>query len=339
MQVENFRIWHWVSIGVLVGLLFSALLAVRGPWFDTESLQTLEQGEFDWNALYDLHPGHKPGNQSHSAVIDEQAFIDTYRPDAPLLKDVIVHPPPTTDLTKRWWVTGKYFLATAVKDPKSGGQSVQGEWFPFKYPASEPYLPAWHNKTTVDTRRLVNELLAKKQAAAAAADPTQKFSDDDRRKLNTMKDDLDWDVSVQKRVMDGGKNHEAPDSFANVGEFLKFVSTKEPARGFTYHVAWWELKWAIWVMPAVAGILVIGFGGPLLVNVLQVMGLARYPERVREVKKPQPKAVPARVIPAAATAGVTVVAPPPQRPMTEEEKKEYGGVYYPVVKSTHKDKH
>jgi hypothetical protein len=107
-------------------------------------------------------------------------------------------------------------------------------------------------------------------------------------------------------------------------------------------VAFWEKKPFMWTLPAVAGIFIVGLGGPLLVQILQAMGLAAVPAP-RENARPKPTTAPKpaqRPVPVMAMNDVKVVAPPAAKPMTEAEKKQYGGEFYPVVKTTtHKETH
>ena len=82
MQIEDFKTWHWVLIGLLVGVLFGGVRLAQGPWYDMEGLETADQGQFEREAAGD-----------GSAKRRDARLIETYHAGLPLLKNVVVHPP------------------------------------------------------------------------------------------------------------------------------------------------------------------------------------------------------------------------------------------------------
>jgi hypothetical protein len=333
MQIENLKIWQWMIAGVLVGLLFSVVQNFQGPWFDNAPLETIESGQLDWLAMYDQRP--PPNGWKGERERKEKAYVTFYHAGQPMIKDVVVHPAPPTDKSGQWWVTGKYFKVDEEKDPKDASKTIAtATWVPFKSPATAPYLPMYHSAHIVAVQAELTQLLKDQQEAKDAG---KEFQSDKLKGIRDRQNEIASDARLQKTL--GG-----PDSFANVADFLKFAQAAEPERKLKFSVAFWEKKPFMWTLPAVAGIFVIGLGGPLLVQILQAMGLAAVPApslSAAPKPKPTPKAAPAkRPVPVMAMGNVTVVAPAPPKPMTEAEKKQYGGEFYPVVKTTaHKDTH
>jgi hypothetical protein len=122
-------------------------------------------------------------------------------------------------------------------------------------------------------------------------------------------------------------------SFPTVVEYLNGISAL-PDSNFKFRFAWWELPKFIWTMPPLAGFLMIGVAWPLALSVLRSFGLAKTPT----VKaKPAPIMKPERMPTTAMPAGVVLKATAPAAPPPPSEHKEYGGEFYPVVKTTHKD--
>jgi hypothetical protein len=294
MEIEEVKTWQWMLAGLVVGFAFSCIVAWTGPTFDTQARDTIEQGEFE-TATYGLTKfGQLPG-------IVRQYHVDANKKLLPLLKDVTVHPPTASDPTHRYWVTGRsYFVGLKRIDPTktNSPEKVIEEWRPFKYPANAPYVPGY---TLVQQKKLP-------------------------KGANQLRELADLKAAL-------GGNSEFP----TVIEYLEAVS-KLPDSNFKFQpfrqYAWWELPKAMWTLPPVAGVLMIGVAWPLILGILQSYGVAK-PAPVKALPKP---AVPTKPMRAPSTAGVVlapvaVKAPPPP----PSDAKKYGGEFYPVVKSTHKE--
>ncbi len=122
-------------------------------------------------------------------------------------------------------------------------------------------------------------------------------------------------------------------SFPTVNAYLAGVG-KLPDANFKFQYAFWEVPAAIWSLPPLAGLLMIGIAWPLTIRTLQYWGVAK--PMAAPVKKmadsPPPK--PART---PSTAGVKVIAPVAAKAPVPSDAKKYGGEFYPVVKQINKD--
>lgn len=300
MEIEEIKTWQWVLAGLVVGFAFSCIVAWSGPTFDTQARDTIEQGEFE-NPTFALTKFGQIARGYQAQELIRRYHVDQNKKVLPLLRDVMVHPPSSSDSTHRYWVTGRlYSVAIKRTDPSKtdSPEKVIEEWRPFKYPAKAPYIPGY---TLVETKKLP-------------------------KGSNQLKELADLKAAL-------GGNAEFP----NINEYLKAVS-KLPDSNFKFHpftqYAWWELPQAMWTLPPIAGVLMIGVAWPLLLGILQRYGVAK-PAPVKAVPKPvaEPKS-----IRSASTAGVVLTpvaakAPPP--PPTDTKK--YGGEFYPVVKATTKE--
>ena len=137
MEIDELKIWQWILAGLIAGGLFSCIYAWNGPPFDTQPRDTIEQGEFENNAMAATKFG--------TAVGPQMRLINLYHKDQPLLRDVTIHPPIASD-PKHYWVTGRaYSIGLKAVDPNKpkGPEKVYEEWRLFKYPASIPYEPGY----------------------------------------------------------------------------------------------------------------------------------------------------------------------------------------------------
>ena len=263
MQIEDFKAWHWVVVGLFVGVVFSGVLTWAGPWFDTDSLDTIDPATFEHAVTGRLLRRGDP------------RLLKAFHDGQPVIKDLVVHPPFKGEPTGRYWVTGKlYAIYPTYKDPTSPSSKMQvvDQWTPFKFPASAPF---------------VGEVGAT------------------------------------------GK-------FATVGDYLAAVTKTPAAANVRYRFAWQETPAALWTLPPLGGLLIIGIAWPTALGAMQSFGMAR-PPKVRAAPKPKPAVAPVRPTPS--TAGVAFVPPPstaPQ-PVPAGDSKEYGGEFYPVVKPVHHD--
>jgi hypothetical protein len=287
MEIEEIKTWQWVLAGLVAGLLFSCVVAWRGPSFDTQPRDTIEQGEFENGAL---------ALTKFAQQFRMQRLLDAHHKGLPMLRSVTVHPPIASD-PKTYWITGEMFsIDVKPDDPTKIGSAgkIAGEWKAFKYPASVPYEPGY-------TRREEKKL--------------------DR---GTLKNTLEADL---KKSLGGKAN------FPTAVEYLNAVAAL-PGSTFKPQYAWWERTVPIWTLPPLAGVLMIGVAWPLTLSAMRTFGLAKpahvkaKPTAVRRPVRPTNTAMPAGVV----LKPVTPVAPP-----VPTEHKEYGGEFYPVVKTTHKE--
>jgi len=122
-------------------------------------------------------------------------------------------------------------------------------------------------------------------------------------------------------------------TFPTAVEYLKAISAL-PNSQLQVHFAWWELPKAIWTLPPLAGFLMIGVAWPLALGVMQNFGLAK-PAHAKPKSAPARK--PVRPSTTAMPAGVILHPVAPAAPPPPTEHVEYGGEFYPVVKTTHKE--
>ncbi len=130
MQIDDFKTWHWVAVGLLVGLAFSLVLTVAGPPFATAELDTVDASTFEYGLQGQLL---RPG---------QAGLVVRFHRDQPVLRNLIVHPPLAGDDPRKVWVTGQiYKIGPQFKNPAvpSGPQVYVEQWVPFKYPTSVPY--------------------------------------------------------------------------------------------------------------------------------------------------------------------------------------------------------
>jgi hypothetical protein len=263
MQIEDFKTWHWVAIGLIAGLAFSLVLVMSGPPFATQELDTIDASTFEHALLGRLL---RPRAQS---------LVAQYHKGQPLMRDVIVHPPLRGADPHQFWVTGQlYAIAPRFKNPTDpmAGEVVADRWLSFKYPATAPYVG---------------------QNGAGIA---------------------------------GAK-------FPTVAEYVA-AADKAKLTDVTCRVAWQESPAAVWSLPPVAGLLIIGIAWPLTLGIMRSAGMTRPPV----VKAAPAPAAPPPPAPKPAPAVRVVVAPPPPPPpppVAVGDQKEYGGEFYPVVKPVH----
>jgi hypothetical protein len=295
MEIEAIKTWQWMAIGLFAGFLLSCVLVWRGPVFDTQNRDTMQQGEFENSTLVSTKYGRLVGDQAR--------LVGQYHKAQPLLRDVTIHPPLPSD-EKHYWVTGRvYFIGLKLVDDSKprGPMQVYEQWRLFKYPASIPYKPGY-------------QVRADKRLDKNAAS---------RRNV---------ELADLKKAL-GGQG-----SFPTVLEFVKAVS-QLPDNDIKYEYAWWELPVPEWTLPPVAGLLIIGIAWPMALAAMQNYGLAQRPAS-KAKPKPEPAKKPQRPVIGATPAGVVIkpaAPPPPPPPPLPGDRKEYGGVYYPVVKTTHKE--
>jgi hypothetical protein len=312
MHVEDFKTWHWMLAGLFAGLLFSCVRLWQGPAFVSSEADTVAVGEFEHLA----YAGTKLGGGG-----PEWRYVNEYHKGLPLLKDVVVHPPLHGDALHQYWITGRqYWIGTRMVDPTKPGskEHLMWGWKSFKYAAPTPYVPGYAQRKV----QLQDEL--NRRQDRAKHDTGFRL----RMEIANINSEIRQMDDIQKSV--GNQN-----SFPTVIDYLKTVKGMQGST-LTYSFAWYELPAAIWALPPIAGLLMIGIAWPLALGVMQNWGMARPPsvKKPKRVTSPLPKPV----VPIAASAGVVFkpVVPAPEAAV-ESEHAEYRGEFYPVVKSSHKD--
>jgi hypothetical protein len=317
MQIEDLKTWHWVIVGLLVGGLFSAVRAWQGPAFANSAADTIEVGEFESK----VYAGTSLAGYERTGWL-----INQYHKGMPVLKDVIVHPPLADDPAKRFWITGKsYWISRRAVDPSKVGspQQLMEGWKGFKFAAATPYVTG----TTMEKQKLQKELNERQ---------TQ-LKESGGKNLRLMAEIAGKTAEIN-RLASSEKSLGGLESFPSAVDFMRRVKAM-PGSTLSYSYAWYELPAAIYSLPPLAGLLIIGCAWPLTLSVMQNFGMAK-PPTVKKVKPvPAPKPVKAMSIPATASTGVVfkpVVTAPPSPP-DEGDQNEYRGEFYPVVKATHKE--
>ncbi len=131
MQIDDFKTWQWVLIGLIAGLAFSLVLTAAGPPFATDELDTIDTSTFEY------------GLQGRLLRLGQQPLQVRFRRGEPVMRNLIVHPPLGKDEPHQFWVTGQMFkFAVTPKNPAEvrGPGACYGQWVPFKYPAAAPYV-------------------------------------------------------------------------------------------------------------------------------------------------------------------------------------------------------
>jgi hypothetical protein len=127
MHIEDLKFWHWVVLGLVVGALFSGVKLWQGP-FDGSKFDSIEQRRFERGLV-----GVVEGPSVTRA--DTVSYLEKH-PDTPVLKNIVVHPPAAGDDT--YWVTGS---ALVVEELQKNPYRYNVDWVGFKYPAKVPYEP------------------------------------------------------------------------------------------------------------------------------------------------------------------------------------------------------
>lgn len=301
MRIEDVKGWMWAVLGLLVGLAFSGVLVASGPWFDTQSLDTIGQGEFEGRLV-----GQSPRNEGW--------LVDRFYKGKTLLRNVVVHPPFKGDPSHAWWVSGEACdILLKPKDPKSpsGPRVAVADWMPFKYEAAVPYVPGYASEIA-------------KAREQALRDSRQK------RESNGRVNALSRRVAPTEAERAAFGNQ---DSFPNVLAYLKAAHGVKD-QNFSYQFAYWDLPALQWTLPPLAGLLLIGVAWPLTLTALATYGMARPPKTVKVAKPaPVPTSAPTRP-----TAAVAVIKPPepPSVPPPPPDGRKFGGEFYPVAKNAAK---
>ncbi len=152
MELENFKVWQWMLIGLLVGLGIGYWKAENGPDIDDNVVRTVYQPEFE-ERLFDTYvlDGQKPENAR------------------PVFTSVTIHPP----IDGKVWVTGLVMQrpsAARIADMVAAKQPVKAKFVGFRYPTEVPYRPQFYaNLMPSETKPATNA--AKPESAFAAMRP------------------------------------------------------------------------------------------------------------------------------------------------------------------------
>jgi hypothetical protein len=112
MDLLSLKHWHWVLIGLLVGLALGGAQTFWGPAYRDSTARTLSQDLFEAALL--------GRSEEYSKLA---------------LSDLLVHPP---DNQGHQWVTGRFVEDRFVVHPPTHYLHMEGT---FKYPAALPYQP------------------------------------------------------------------------------------------------------------------------------------------------------------------------------------------------------
>jgi hypothetical protein len=164
MHFEDFRTWHWMLIGLIAGALFSGVKMWSGPSYSGDNITDMEQLRFERGLI-----GEPAGGQGRFIRLTTQQLAGQ-----PILRNVVVHPPIAGERSNSYWVTGQVCEVEPVrKDPKNPASEIwnQATWSPFRYEAKAPYQPLPANATRGRSTKAKPPATQKngKTAAAAAA--------------------------------------------------------------------------------------------------------------------------------------------------------------------------
>jgi len=137
MNLLSLKWWHWIAIGLVIGLILGSVQCLWGPAYEDSTARTLSQSLFEDAIL------GKSDEWSQLAI-----------------KDLMVHPP---DKHGNQWVTGRFVEDRHVVHPPAHYLRLEGA---FKYPAQLPYRPK--QPTTISGYARVEDFLdaARKQGYA-----------------------------------------------------------------------------------------------------------------------------------------------------------------------------
>jgi hypothetical protein len=298
MEIEEIKIWQWVLAGLVAGALFSCVWAWNGPAFDTQTRDTMLQGEFenDCLALTKLVPP-APGPESR--------WVEQYHKDQLLLRNITVHPPIASD-PKRYWVTAEmYTVGPKPIDPKNpkSQEKITCLWTAVKYPAPIPYAPGYEIRSE---KKLDKFASARRNAEVEA----EKKAMGGQTSFPTV---VEYLKAVQKIPNANLQFHYA------FWEKPAYVWTLPPLAGLLMIGIAWPMTLSA----------MQNFG---LAKPAPVKGKAK--PQTAPAKKP---ARPTSSIASPAGGAAAVVQPSAPAALTPGDTRKYGGEFYPVVKAVNKD--
>lgn len=298
MQLENLKRWHWIVIGLLLGLLVAGVRSVLGPDFDRGTDRDLQ----NQLALHILNPRHTRAEMEHPATnpspkdraAGHRAFFDK----------IIVHPPLKDDPQRHFWVTGLYWEYKFHRD------KGKFQWDPkeFLYKASTPYVPKPNLLVVTPPGETADPKFDSAKAAAVYSDLEK--AEEELETLRQKRVLLVSKLITAATPSDAGAQPSAEESpevlaitaqeaavrqqIANgptVKDYLDQLKAKYPSAAIPYRFAWNEVPMynlAIWT---VGMTVVVGGIWPTVLQFLLGAGFGRAPaeeedERYRLSKKP-----------------------------------------------------
>jgi hypothetical protein len=132
MQLEDFKTWHWMVLGPIIGLIYGGIILFSGSTAEGTKIETIDQGSFE-RAVSKI-----------AGLNSRERYLPEYAADRPWIKNLVVHPPLPDD-EKTYWVMGKiYTIGHGHENPKdpTSPEAVYGNWDAFRYEAKMPYHAA-----------------------------------------------------------------------------------------------------------------------------------------------------------------------------------------------------
>jgi hypothetical protein len=129
MHIEDFKTWHWMVLGPIIGLIYGGIILLSGTTAEGTKLETIDQGVFERMV------SKTPGLNYHELQLPK------YAADKPWMKNVVVHPP-LPDEQGTYYVVGKVFsIGPERENPKDPTSPLvtSGRWDAFRYEAKAPY--------------------------------------------------------------------------------------------------------------------------------------------------------------------------------------------------------
>lgn len=153
MELENFKVWHWMIISLLVGLGMGYWQAQVGLDIDRGVTKTIYQEEF------------------------EHRLFETYQPNLdkpdpatarPVISDIVIHPPREDGVV---WITGSIVDMPSMREIMLLTQKKQPiviKPLRFRYPTDVPYKPKYY-ANLMDKKATTESASAGQKLTAAAA--------------------------------------------------------------------------------------------------------------------------------------------------------------------------
>lgn len=118
MDIADFKFWHWMLIGLLLGAGAGYWHTVWGPDIDRGVTKTIYQREFETGLLTTYQLDHKPR-----------------------VRDIVIHPTVEGKMWVTGWITMPDRRQSWRRNAGSTTQPIYVELEKFRYPADVPYKP------------------------------------------------------------------------------------------------------------------------------------------------------------------------------------------------------
>jgi len=129
MQLESLKRWHWIVIGLLLGLMLGGMRVYWGPDFDQYKDLELQRVQFDTDLL-----NGPPTTETLSHI--DRRFGRGLRRMPGFFDSMVVHPP-VRDAPDGNWVTGVFHR----KPDLTADGKIEIPGYKFLYRAPAPYVP------------------------------------------------------------------------------------------------------------------------------------------------------------------------------------------------------